>query len=63
MLADIDVLDTLPARDFLSGYGEVVKYGLLGDAAFFDWLEANGPALAGGRWELRQQAVGPGRSR
>ncbi len=45
VLADIDVLDTLTDRDFLSGYGEVVKYGLLGDAAFFDWLEAEGPAL------------------
>ncbi len=46
VLADTDVLDTLARRDFLSGYGEVVKYGLLGDAQFFDWLEANGPALA-----------------
>ena len=46
VLADIAVLDTLPARDLLAGYGEVVKYGLLGDAAFFDYLETNGPALA-----------------
>jgi 3-dehydroquinate synthase len=46
VLADIDVLVSLPARDFLSGYGEVVKYGLLGDAAFFDWLEGAGPTLA-----------------
>lgn len=46
VLADINVLDTLPARDLLAGYGEVVKYGLLGDAAFFDYLEAKGPALA-----------------
>ena len=46
VLADIGVLETLPARDFLAGYGEVVKYGLLGDAAFFEWLEVNGPALA-----------------
>ncbi|MDO5613462.1 MAG: 3-dehydroquinate synthase [Paracoccus sp. (in: a-proteobacteria)] len=45
VLADIDVLASLPPRDFLAGYGEVVKYGLLGDAAFFEWLEANGPAL------------------
>lgn len=37
VLADISVLTTLPERDFLAGYGEVVKYGLLGDAAFFDW--------------------------
>jgi 3-dehydroquinate synthase len=57
VLADICVLDTLPARDFLSGYGEVVKYGLLGDAAFFDWLERNGPALAHGDAGLRQHAV------
>ena len=57
VLADIDALDTLPGRDFLAGYGEVVKYGLLGDAAFFDWLEANGPALARGDRALRQQAV------
>nr|MCU0902127.1 iron-containing alcohol dehydrogenase [Cypionkella sp.] len=48
VLADIGVLDTLPDRDLLSGYGEVVKYGLLGDAAFFDWLEVHGPALRHG---------------
>ena len=36
VLADIGVLDTLPPREFLSGYGEVAKYGLLGDAAFFE---------------------------
>ena len=57
VLADIDVLATLPPRDFLAGYGEVVKYGLLGDARFFDWLEANGPALARGDAGLRQKAV------
>ena len=45
VLADTGLLDTLPRRDFLAGYGEVVKYGLLGDAGFFAWLEANGPAL------------------
>lgn len=57
VLADIDLLDTLPARDFLAGYGEVVKYGLLGDADFFAWLERHGPALAAGDADLRQQAV------
>jgi len=35
------VLDTLPAREFRAGYAEIVKYGLLGDAAFFSWLETN----------------------
>lgn len=57
VLADIDLLDTLPARDLLAGYGEVVKYGLLGDAAFFDWLEVNGPKLAAGDKAARQYAV------
>ena len=57
VLADISVLDTLPKRDFLAGYGEVVKYGLLGDADFFDWLERHGPAMAGGDHGLRQEAV------
>ncbi len=57
VLADIDVLGTLPPRDFLAGYGEVVKYGLLGDAGFFDWLEREGPALARGDRAARQRAV------
>jgi 3-dehydroquinate synthase len=57
VLADCSVLGTLTARDFLAGYGEVVKYGLLGDAAFFEWLERNGPALAQGDMDLRIEAV------
>ncbi|WP_181954512.1 3-dehydroquinate synthase [Pararhodobacter zhoushanensis] len=57
VLADIDALDSLPGRDFLAGYGEVVKYGLLGDAGFFDWLDTNAPAMAAGDKVLRQQAV------
>ncbi len=57
VLADIALLDTLPRRDLLAGYGEVVKYGLLGDAGFFDWLEVNGPAIALGNRDLRQHAV------
>lgn len=57
VLADTDLLGTLTARDFLAGYGEVAKYGLLGDADFFAWLEANGPALARGDAALRAEAV------
>jgi 3-dehydroquinate synthase len=41
VLADTAALDTLPAREFRAGYAEVAKSGLLGDAAFFSWLEAN----------------------
>jgi 3-dehydroquinate synthase len=39
VLADIGTLRTLPAREMRAGYAEVAKYGLLGDAAFFAWLE------------------------
>jgi len=41
VLADTAVLDTLPPRQFRAGYAEIVKYGLLGDAGFFAWLDAN----------------------
>ena len=42
VLADISVLDSLSPREMRAGYAEVVKYGLLGDHDFFEWLEANG---------------------
>jgi 3-dehydroquinate synthase len=48
VLADLDALLTLPRRELLAGYAEVVKYGLINDPAFFDWLEAHGPALLAG---------------
>ncbi|WP_170412540.1 3-dehydroquinate synthase [Ruegeria atlantica] len=57
VLADTSVLGTMTQRDFLSGYGEVVKYGLLGDAEFFEWLEANGPDVSDGEMAARVRAV------
>ncbi|MFW8634540.1 3-dehydroquinate synthase [Cribrihabitans pelagius] len=57
VLADTGVLETLPERDFLAGYGEVVKYGLLGDAEFFAWLEKHGPEMARGSTAARVEAV------
>ena len=45
VLADLDVLSTLPDRQMRAGYGEVIKYGLLGDFPFFEWLEQNGPEV------------------
>ena len=48
VLADVDLLDTLPARQMKAGYAEVIKYGLLGDRVFFEWLEINGPAILAG---------------
>jgi 3-dehydroquinate synthase len=41
VLADTALLDTLPVREMRAGYAEVVKYGLIDDAAFFDWCETN----------------------
>jgi 3-dehydroquinate synthase len=41
VIADTALLDTLPAREFRAGYAEMAKFGLLGDAGFFAWLEAN----------------------
>ena len=56
VIADTALLDTLPAREFRAGYAEVVKYGLIGDAGFFAWLEANWrDVLAGG--PAREQAI------
>ncbi|MEL7189926.1 MAG: 3-dehydroquinate synthase [Pseudomonadota bacterium] len=45
VLIDPLVLDTLPDREMQAGYAEVLKYGLLGDAEFFDWLGVNGPQV------------------
>ena len=57
VLADIDVLGTLKERDYLAGYGEVVKYGLLGDHDFFQWLEGNASRAAQGDMQARIAAV------
>jgi 3-dehydroquinate synthase len=45
VLADLDVLDTLPERELCAGLAEVIKYGPIADAAFLDWVEANLDAL------------------
>ncbi|MGB8326049.1 MAG: 3-dehydroquinate synthase [Steroidobacteraceae bacterium] len=45
VVADTDVLATLPARELRAGLAEIVKYGLLGDANFFRWLETNADQL------------------
>jgi 3-dehydroquinate synthase len=56
VIADTALLDTLPRRDFRAGYAEVAKFGLLGDAGFFGWLEANWQDLfAGG--PAREHAI------
>lgn len=45
VLIDTDVLSTLPTRSYLSGLAEVIKYGVIEDASFFGWLEANAGKL------------------
>jgi len=57
VLADLDALGTLPRRDLAAGYAEVVKYGLIADAGFFEWCEAHGAALIAGDAEARAHAV------
>ena len=57
VIADTDVLATLPARELKAGYAEVAKYGLLGDAAFFAWLEANWGAVLGGDADALTRAI------
>jgi 3-dehydroquinate synthase len=48
VLADTDVLDTLSRRQMAAGYAEVLKYALIGDAAFFEWLEGHGSDVVEG---------------
>ncbi|MCG7656837.1 3-dehydroquinate synthase [Wielerella bovis] len=45
VLIDLATLDTLPERELSAGMAEVIKYGLLGDIEFLQWLEDNMPAL------------------
>jgi 3-dehydroquinate synthase len=57
VLADVSLLSTLSDREFRAGYAEVAKYGLLGDARFFVWLEANWGDVFAGQDGKRRHAV------
>lgn len=57
VLIDPDALATLPPEELRAGYAEVVKYGLIGDAGFFAWCEANGAALLAGDRAARLHAI------
>ncbi len=57
VLADVSVLTTLSPREFRAGYAEVVKYGLIGDAPFFAWLEENRAEIFSASGDARRQAV------
>ncbi|MBL8836302.1 MAG: 3-dehydroquinate synthase [Alphaproteobacteria bacterium] len=57
VLADLDALATLPARERRAGYAEIVKYGLIDEPAFFDWLERNGAGVVDGDEAAQAHAV------
>ena len=57
VITDISLLDTLPRRELAAGYAEVAKYGLLGDAGFFEWLEGAAAAIMRGDSQARIHAV------
>jgi shikimate kinase/3-dehydroquinate synthase len=57
VLADTTTLGTLPPRELRAGYAEIAKAGLIGDAAFFAWCEANGAAVVGGNGEAQAEAI------
>ncbi|MEO7013824.1 MAG: 3-dehydroquinate synthase family protein, partial [Dokdonella sp.] len=54
---DTSTLATLPEREFLAGLAEVIKYGALGDAAFFVWLETHADALLARESEALEAAI------
>jgi len=57
VLADTGVLDSLPAREMRAGFAEVLKYGLIEDAAFAEWVAANTPAILTKSGAERRQAI------
>jgi len=57
VLTDVSTLNSLPKRHLLAGYAEVVKYGLIGDINFFNWLEKNGQNIIAGDPEARMEAI------
>lgn len=59
VLADLTTLETLPPREFAAGYAETVKYGLIDDAPFFEWLEAHRPAIFAGTPDPTGERISP----
>ncbi len=57
VLTDTETLKTLPPRELKAGYAEILKYALLGDAVFFEWLEKNGAGVLSGNAVQQQEAI------
>jgi 3-dehydroquinate synthase len=57
VLADSTTLDTLPRREFISGIAEIIKYGLIRDRVFFEWLEKNMTRLLAKEHKILDEAI------
>ena len=57
VIADTNVVTTLPRREILAGYAEIVKYGLINDSAFFTWLESHGTSVCDGSADAQRKAI------
>jgi 3-dehydroquinate synthase len=57
VITDVNVLKTLPSRELSAGLAEVIKYGLIRDKVFFEWLEANIQPLVGMKPEYLTEAI------
>jgi 3-dehydroquinate synthase len=57
VVSDVSTLSTLPRRELMAGYAEVLKYGLINDAAFFSWLDKNGVAILSGDIGATEHAI------
>ena len=57
VIADVSTLDTLPKRQILAGYSEIVKYGLINNLTFFKWLEKNGEEVCSGNKQSQIKAI------
>ena len=57
VLADSTTLDTLPRREFISGIAEIIKYGLIRDRVFFEWLEKNMTRLLAKEYKILDEAI------
>jgi 3-dehydroquinate synthase len=57
VIIDVALLDSLPKRETLAGYAEIIKYGLINDEPFFRWCKANGERLLKGDREAQIYAI------
>ncbi len=57
VISDMNTLDTLPPRELLAGYAEIIKHAIIRDSSFFDWLLCNGNSIISGNKQFQREAV------